>query len=158
MKRITQLLTILTVFGTMAACNIDTALAEEVVRLQEELTSAQEKINTLESGSKATDASGLIHTVYFWLKDDITKEQIADFKKGVASLSKIETIEKFYVGEHADTEARDVIDHSYDYSLIVHFRDQAGHDAYQPHPVHEKFVATYGPFFEKVIVYDSLVE
>ncbi len=158
MKRFIQLLTVVAVLATMSACNIDQTLAEEAVRLQTELTAAQEKIATLETGSSATDASGLIHTVYFWLKDDLTGEQIVDFKKGVQSLSEIETIEKFYVGEHANTEKRDVIDHSYDYSLIVHFRDQAGHDAYQPHPIHQKFVDTYGPFFEKVIVYDSLVE
>lgn len=158
MKRLIQLLTVVAVLATISACNIDEALAVEAVRLQTELTAAQEKITALEAGSSATDASGLIHTVYFWLKDDLSTEQIANFKKGVQSLSAIETIEKFYIGEHANTEARDVIDHSYDYSLIVHFRDQAGHDAYQPHPIHQKFVEDFGPSFEKVIVYDSLVE
>ncbi len=158
MKRIIQLFTLFTLLATLTACNLDEAMAEEVVRLQTELMEAKEKITELEGNTTTKDASGMIHTVFFWLKEGLTEEQIANFKVGVKSLKAIETVERFYVGGHANTQARDVVDHSYDYSLIVHFKDEAAQEVYQVHPIHLKFVENFGPFFEKVIVYDSLVE
>ena len=104
------------------------------------------------------DSTGMIHTVFFWLKEGMSDAQRADFRRGVQSLFQIEMAERFYVGEASTTDARDVVDHSYDYALIVHFKDIAAHDAYQDHPIHHKFVADCAKYFAKVQVYDTAVE
>jgi len=107
---------------------------------------------------QAPDETGLIHTVFFWLKEGNTPEQIATFEKGLASLSKIETVKKFYTGKAAATEERGVVDNSYDYALIIHFADLAGQNAYQPHKIHQDFIAASKDVWEKVVVYDSQVK
>ncbi|MEM6701044.1 MAG: Dabb family protein [Bacteroidota bacterium] len=51
-----------------------------------------------------------------------------------------------------------MVDHSYDYALIIHFADQAGHDAYQPHEIHQAFVANNSSLWTQVKVYDTSLE
>ena len=46
----------------------------------------------------------LVHTVYFWLKPELTAAQRADFRRGVESLAGIKSVEKIYVGQPAKTE------------------------------------------------------
>ena len=62
------------------------------------------------------------------------------------------------IGTAAGSENRDVVDHSYDHALIVHFKDQAAHDAYQIDSIHTAFVEAHKDKWSKVVVYDSLVE
>ena len=56
----------------------------------------------------------------------------------------------------ASTEKRDVVDNSYSASELIFFDDVAGQDAYQVHPIHEKFVEQCSHLWQKVIVYDSI--
>lgn len=95
-----------------------------------------------------------VHTVYFWLKADLTHEQHAVFQRGLESLSSIEMLTFFHVGTPAATD-RPVVDRSYDYALVVAFDSQAGHDAYQVHPQHLAFVEQYKANWERIRVYDS---
>ena len=46
----------------------------------------------------------LVHTVYFWLRPDLTAAQLADFRKGVEALGAIKSVVKCYVGTPAKTE------------------------------------------------------
>jgi hypothetical protein len=94
-----------------------------------------------------------VHSVYFWLKDDLTSEQLETFKHGLRSLTTIESVKQSYIGVPAPTD-RAVIDRSYSYGLIVVFDDQAGHDAYQEHETHDQFRRTCSPFWSKVLIYD----
>ena len=95
------------------------------------------------------------HCVYFWLKDDLSESDRAGFERGVRSLTLIESVEHGFVGVPADTD-RPVIDRSYSYALVVMFRDAAGHDAYQVHPVHDRFRQECAGFWRKVQIYDSV--
>jgi hypothetical protein len=98
----------------------------------------------------------LIHHVFFWLKEpknDAHKKQLI---KALNDLLKVETIKLSHIGFPAGTESRDVVDHSYSVSYMVLFDDQAGQDAYQVHPLHEKFVEENSHLWEKVVVYDSV--
>lgn len=97
----------------------------------------------------------LVHTVYFWLKPELTAAQRADFRKGVESLSAIPAVEKVYVGTPAKTTKRPIIDDSYSVALTVVCKDVAGHDAYQVDPIHTKFVETFKTFWYKVQIYDA---
>ncbi|MEM1358105.1 MAG: Dabb family protein [Bacteroidota bacterium] len=100
----------------------------------------------------------LIHTVYFWLNDDVDEVAAKSFEEGVWSLEEIPSVKRMFVGPAASTPSRDVVDNSFDYALIVWFDDVAGHDIYQEHPIHLKFVEEQGAKFKKVQVHDNVLQ
>lgn len=98
---------------------------------------------------------GLIHNVYFWLKEDITDEERKAFLHGVKQLGNVASVQRIFIGKPANTENRDVVDNSFDYSLQLWFEDQAGQNAYQIDPIHLKFVELQD-LWTKVVVRDNL--
>jgi len=98
----------------------------------------------------------MIHNVYFWLKKDLTTEERATFERELRKLPKISYIVKGFIGKPALTEERPVTDHSFDYSLLLEFKDMADHEFYQKDcKDHVHFVGTCRAFFDRVIVYDT---
>ena len=97
----------------------------------------------------------LVHTVYFWLKPELTAAQRADFRRGVESLSGVKSVEKVYVGTPAATEKRPVIDDSYSVGLTVLCKDIAAQNAYQIDPIHLQFVEQFKTFWTRVQIYDA---
>ncbi|MCK4920560.1 MAG: Dabb family protein [Bacteroidales bacterium] len=97
-----------------------------------------------------------IHTVFFWLKEDVTDDQRKLFESGMNNLGKVSTIGKYYIATPADTD-REVIDNSYDYAWIVHFKDVVDQASYQSDSLHLEFIDKYNALWEKVMVYDSEV-
>jgi len=97
----------------------------------------------------------LVHSVYFWLKPELSDAQRADFRRGVESLAGIKSVEKVYVGTPAATPKRPVIDDSYSVALTVLCRDLAAQDAYQIDPIHLAFVEQFKTFWTRVQIYDS---
>ena len=95
-----------------------------------------------------------VHVVNFWLKKNISTAQITQFEASIKSLEKVDSVIYFNVGTPADTE-RLTIDRSYNYCLLTVFKNKAGHDAYQVHPIHLKFVEENKMLWEKVLIYDS---
>lgn len=106
-----------------------------------------------------TNASqpGMAHTVYFWLKDGLTQEELSSFETGVQQLEKAPTVRRIFVGKPAATPSRGVVDNSFDYSLVLWFDDVAGHDAYQVSPTHLKFVEDHEAKFDVVKVFDNVL-
>ena len=114
------------------------------------------KLKQKNVGQKMGDRKNMfVHSVYFWLKPDLTEEQRAKFWESVRSLTTIESVRQGFVGPPASTD-RPIIDRSYSCALIVIFDDDAGHDAYQVHPVHEKFREECGAFWSKILIYDAV--
>ena len=97
----------------------------------------------------------LVHTVFFWLKPELTAAQLAAFRRGVESLGTIKAVDKCYVGTPAKTERRPIIDASYSVALTVIVKDIAAHDAYQMDPIHLKFIAECKTFWSRVQIYDA---
>jgi hypothetical protein len=97
----------------------------------------------------------LVHTVYFWLKPDLSAAQRVEFRRGLDSLAKIAAVDKIYVGTPAATEKRPVIDDSYSFALTVLLKDLPGHNAYQTDPIHLAFVASCKPMWTRVQIYDA---
>lgn len=95
-----------------------------------------------------------VHHVFFWLKEDISNEEIQTFETSVKTLLSIDVVKFGDVGKPASTD-RPVIDRSYSYSLLLAFENKEGHDVYQPHEVHKKFVETCSSFWTRVVIYDS---
>lgn len=98
---------------------------------------------------------GVIHHVFFWLKNPDSKEDLNKLLDGLRTLKGIETVRGIHIGVPASTEKRDVVDNSFHASEILFFDDTAGQKVYQDHPIHKKFVADCGHLWEKVIVYDA---
>jgi hypothetical protein len=96
-----------------------------------------------------------VHSVYFWLKPELKDDDRAKFWEGVRSLTTIESVRQSFIGSPASTD-RPIIDRSYSCALIVVFDDLAGHEAYQVHPIHDKFRDECSAFWSKVQIYDAV--
>jgi hypothetical protein len=96
-----------------------------------------------------------IHHVYFWLKDPADPVIVSKFESALKKLVTISSIHEYYLGKPASTR-REVIDSSYQYSLLTLFKDQAAHDDYQVHSLHDEFRIVAGELCSKVLVYDSV--
>ncbi|MGF1632586.1 MAG: Dabb family protein [Phycisphaerae bacterium] len=98
-----------------------------------------------------------VHCVHFWLKPELSAEEREAFLAGLRDIENSPNVTSVRVGTPAGTP-RPVVDNSYDYQLLVHFADQAAHDAYQApgDAVHQHFVDTFKTYWTKVLIYDSL--
>ncbi len=100
----------------------------------------------------------VIHHVFFWLKKPGNEADRQLVKEGLQTLTAIKQVKKLLIGVPARTEQRLVVDSSYDLSELMHFDSVTDQDAYQVDPIHKAFVEKYSHLWEKVIVYDMLVE
>ena len=103
-------------------------------------------------------ASGryLRHTVFFWLKNPGSVADRDALVAGLQTLRAIEQVRALHIGVPADTEARDVVDHSFAVSEMMLFDSKEAQRAYQEHPVHQAFVTACQHLWERVVVYDSM--
>lgn len=149
MKKIIPVFILLLAFS----CNqIDPNMAKEIDGLKDRLSASQEALK-----KASVDETQFIHTVFFWMNEDVTEDQKADFaKNGLGELTKIPAIYKSYFGPPAMTP-RDVVDNSYQFALICHFKNKEDQDKYQVHPDHLKFIEKYKDLWKKVQVYDNLL-
>lgn len=96
----------------------------------------------------------LIHTVLFWLKPQtpphVREGMLADAR---SNLSRIPGVRHLWSGRPAMTP-REVVDNSYDMGLCVALEDQAALDVYQPHELHQQFLAQYKSHWQRIVVYD----
>ena len=129
----------------------DSARTEELI---EQLEAAQAEIENQRTA--AATSPGLIHQVFVWLQDDLSAAEEAAFVEGMRSLTEVPSVRSIYLGRVAPTEARAVVDNTYDYSLLLHFDDIEGQNAYQVDPIHKKFLEEHRTKWTKVVVYDSM--
>jgi hypothetical protein len=137
---------------SMVGCG-SSELQRRLAEVEQQLEEARVTLSTVRTGNPA-----LIHSVFFWLKEGVSQEELGDFIEGCRKLGTIESVRSCYVGPPAATPDRDVVDHSYSVALIVHFNDLAAHEIYQEHPAHQEFINTYSDLWEKVQVFDNRVE
>jgi hypothetical protein len=99
------------------------------------------------------------HHVYFWLNNPDDPADREAFESAIADLLEIPEIKSYHLGiPVAATAGRGVVDASYTYSYMVFFDDLEGHDIYQDHPLHVKFVEENSHLWNRVVVYDSEVK
>ncbi len=96
-----------------------------------------------------------IHHVYFWLAEPGSPENKKALIEGLKKLSLVTTIQRFHIGEPANT-SRGVIDSSYAVSWILIFKNDIDQESYQIDPIHLQFVAECKHLWNKVVVYDSI--
>ncbi|GAB4412413.1 MAG: hypothetical protein OHK0039_18410 [Bacteroidia bacterium] len=100
---------------------------------------------------------GFVHTVFFWLREDLTADDMAAFEAGLRTLATISHVRDFQIGTPAGTP-REVVDNSYGMALILRFDDAAGQDAYQIDPIHLAFVDGNKQYWTRVQVYDTVLK
>jgi hypothetical protein len=94
-----------------------------------------------------------VHHVHFWLKDKADQPKLIE---GLNTLKPISYIRDIHIGVPADTN-RDVIDRSYDVSLLLLFDGPAEQEAYQNDPTHVLFADNYAKTLcAKVVVQDCV--
>jgi hypothetical protein len=94
-----------------------------------------------------------VHHVHFWLRNKADKQKLID---GLKTLEPIKHIKAIHIGVPADTH-RDVVDRSYDVSLLLLFDNPEAQEAYQVDPTHELFANNIAkPLCSKVVVADSI--
>lgn len=97
----------------------------------------------------------LVHNVYFYLNDNVSEEEVAEFEVGLEELLSISEIHHAEMGVPAKTEERDVTDHGFVYSIFTEFTEMDDYEVYAEHPVHMKFIEKYNHLWAEVKVYDS---
>lgn len=94
-----------------------------------------------------------IHSVYIWFKEGVTEEQRTQLYADTDNLKTIEVVKALYTGKPAATD-RPIVERSYDFAIILHFEDLAGHDVYQGHPRHQALLKKYSALWERVMITD----
>ena len=97
----------------------------------------------------------LVHSVRFYLPADLAPERRAALRAGLETLRAVPTVRQLFIGTPAATPVRPAIDAAYGFAPTVLFDDLAGHDVYQTHPVHLKFIADNKSSWTSVAVFDA---
>ncbi len=101
--------------------------------------------------------AGFLHLVYFYPREGAGPDDAAKLAAGARNrLTNIPGVLRLEVGFPAGTP-RDVVDNSYAVALLVEYADVAGHDTYQDHPDHLKFIEENKQYWSRVQVYDFVV-
>ncbi|HMP91875.1 MAG TPA: Dabb family protein [Phnomibacter sp.] len=107
---------------------------------------------------KNTKQPMLVHHVFFWLKEPGNQSHRQQLITGLRTLASIPQVKQLLVGTAAGTESRSVVDHSYDVSELMYFNNLQDQATYQQHPTHQDFVQQYSHLWQKVVVYDTMME
>ena len=93
------------------------------------------------------------HVVLFKFKADSSEVTLRGIESAFARLAaELPFVRGFEWGRNSSTEG---LAHGYTHCFIVTFDDEAGRDAYLPHPAHQAFIRTYlDPNLDDVCVLD----
>ena len=100
---------------------------------------------------------GYQHVVLFKFKAKTSEEDLRGVEKAFAGfVAKLPFVTGFEWGRNSSPEK---LDRGFTHCFIVSFRDEAGRDAYLPHPEHQAFVRDFlDPILEDVCVVDFRVQ
>ena len=102
------------------------------------------------------DSKKLKHIVLFKFKKDADPKKVEGVVKEFAALKdKIDTIVDFEMGTNVSKEN---LSKGFTHAFVVTFADQAGIDAYLPHPAHQEFVKLLKPVIDDVLVIDYWIK
>jgi hypothetical protein len=104
--------------------------------------------------AKKSENGKMIHQVFFWLKDG---QDVEEFKREASKLESCPTVSRLYMGTPAPTEARDVVDNSYQVACTFFFDSLQDQNAYQSDPIHLEFIEKNAEKWESVKVYDFMI-
>ncbi|MBZ4192006.1 Dabb family protein [Niabella beijingensis] len=100
----------------------------------------------------------IIHHVFFWLKHPESEDDKKALIEGLKTLKAVPQVRQLLIGTPASTVKRDVVDNSFQVSEMMYFNSTKDQDDYQEHPVHKAFVEKCSHLWERVVVYDMIVD
>ncbi len=96
-----------------------------------------------------------VHMVFFWMNEPEDEKTINAFIDGTKDFfEKVDAIKTYHIGKPAGTP-RDVVDGTYQVSLVVTFDSKEDQDVYQAHQAHLDYIEDYKHLWKRVQVYDS---
>lgn len=101
------------------------------------------------------DMAPMVHHVFFWLKNPDSDEDREALIAGLKTLKDIEVIRYLHIGVPAATDQRGAVDGSWDVSELMFFDSVEDEAIYQPHPIHQAFIAKCNHLWDRLVVYDS---
>ena len=96
------------------------------------------------------------HYLLFWLKLELTSEQVKDFQNFFEGLKKLPYVKNVRYGGPANSTPRPVMDNSFTYNASMEFDSLEDLETYGKLDGHLALVAKYKPFFNKMMVHDSV--
>ncbi|SFD19474.1 Dabb family protein [Flavobacterium phragmitis] len=96
------------------------------------------------------------HYLLFWLKPELTPAQVEDFANFFEGLKKLPYVKNVRYGKPANSTPRPVMDNSFTYNASMEFDSLEDLETYGKLDGHLALVAQYKPFFNKMMVHDSV--
>jgi hypothetical protein len=96
------------------------------------------------------------HYLLFWLKPELTPTQVKDFQNFFEGLKKLPYVKNVRYGGPANSTPRPVMDNSFTYNASMEFDSLEDLETYGKLDGHLALVAKYKPFFNKMMVHDSV--
>lgn len=98
------------------------------------------------------------HYLLFWLKPELSVTQVEEFKEFFEGLKKLPYVKNVRYGKPAASSPRSVLDNSFTYNASMEFDTLEELEAYGKLPQHLALVAKYKPYFDRMMVHDSVYE
>ncbi|KQB42623.1 Dabb family protein [Flavobacterium aquidurense] len=96
------------------------------------------------------------HYLLFWLKPELTSTQVKEFQNFFEGLKKLPYVKNVRYGGPANSTPRPVMDNSFTYNASMEFDSLEDLETYGKLDGHLALVAKYKPFFNKMMVHDSV--
>ena len=96
------------------------------------------------------------HYLLFWLRKDLSESEVKDFENFFEGLKKLPYQKNLRYGKPAASTPRSVLDSTFTYNASMEFDSLEELEAYGKLPEHLALVQKYKPFFERMLVYDTV--
>ncbi|WP_166334708.1 Dabb family protein [Sphingobacterium chungjuense] len=107
-------------------------------------------------GSVAWGEGTIVHSVYFWLRTDLTDQEKEEFPQFFEALKKVPGFTACRVATPAPTTPREVVDNSFSYHWIAVFPSMDEVNIYEKHPDHLAAAEKFSKYWTRVEVRDSI--
>ena len=98
-----------------------------------------------------------VHSVIVYFKKDAPPAKVEDCITDCHKvLAKIASVKGLWAGRPAEKATKDLAVKDFQVGLTILFDNFDGLKAYEDDPAHVKFVQTYLPIVEKIVVYDVM--
>ncbi|OXA89978.1 Dabb family protein [Flavobacterium hercynium] len=121
------------------------------------LTGTKVLANTIDETAIETKSKTVyFHYLLFWLKPELTAAEVKDFQNFFEGLKKLPYVKNVRYGGPANSSPRPVMDNSFTYNASMEFDSLEDLETYGKLEGHLALVAKYKPFFNKMMVHDSI--
>lgn len=96
------------------------------------------------------------HYLLFWLRKDLSEAEVKEFENFFEGLKKLPYQKNLRYGKPANSSPRSVLDNTFTYNASMEFDTLEELEAYGQLPEHLALVKKYKPFFERMLVHDTV--